>query len=91
MRFSRQRILEWVAISSYSRGSSTPGFEPESLTSPALAGGFFITASPFIVPFIFIISKATPVGSQRLRTPGVEERVRSNPGLGLGSASNNSK
>ena len=31
------RTLEWVAI-------SYPGTEPASLVSPALAGGFFITA-----------------------------------------------
>ena len=36
------RILERVAISS-SRGSSHPGIKPTSLTSPALAGGFYTT------------------------------------------------
>ena len=35
-------ILERVAIS-YSRGSSQPGIEPVSFTSPALASGFFTT------------------------------------------------
>ena len=34
------RILEWVAIS-FSRESSSPGMEPTSLVSAALAGGFF--------------------------------------------------
>ena len=34
------RILDWFAIS-YSRGSSFAGTKPTSLTSPALAGGFF--------------------------------------------------
>ena len=38
------RILEWVAIS-YSRESFWPRDEPASLSSPALAGGFFTTAS----------------------------------------------
>ena len=33
--------------------------------------------------------RSSSVGSQRLRTPGVEERARSNPGLGPGCASNN--
>ena len=33
---------EWVAIS-YSRGLPDPGIEPVSLTSPALADGFFTT------------------------------------------------
>ena len=36
------RILEWVAVFS-SRGSSDSVIEPESLTSPALAGRFFNT------------------------------------------------
>ena len=29
----------------FSRGSSQPGIEPVSLTSPALAGGFFNTST----------------------------------------------
>ena len=36
------RILEWVSMPS-SRGYSQPGIEFMSLTSPALAGGFFTT------------------------------------------------
>ena len=50
------RILEWVAISSY-RDLPNPGIEPTSLTSPALAGGFFTTSAsweticpPFLLP-----------------------------------------
>ena len=42
MDFSRQRIMEWVAIS-YSRGSARPRIEP---AYPALAGRFFSTAPP---------------------------------------------
>jgi len=38
------RILEKVVIS-LSRGSSDPGTKPTSLTSPALAGGFFTTSA----------------------------------------------
>ena len=38
------KILEWVAMPS-SRGSSNPGIEPRSLTSPALAGRFFTTSA----------------------------------------------
>ena len=38
------RTLEWVAVPS-SRGSSQPGIEPKSLTSPELPGGFFITSA----------------------------------------------
>ena len=36
------RILEWVSMPSF-RGYSQPGIEFMSLTSPALAGGFFTT------------------------------------------------
>ena len=38
------RTLEWVAMPS-SRGSSDPEIEPESLTSPALAGRLFTTSA----------------------------------------------
>ena len=34
------RILQWVAIP-FSRNLPDPGIIPASLTSPALAGGFF--------------------------------------------------
>ena len=43
-RTLQTRILEWVAMPS-SRGSSRPGIEPPSLTSPPLAGGFFTTSA----------------------------------------------
>ena len=35
------RILEWVAMPSSRGNLPDPGIEPVSLTSPALAGGFF--------------------------------------------------
>ena len=38
------RILEWVAIP-FSRDLPNPGIESTSLTSPALAGGFFTRVS----------------------------------------------
>ena len=38
------RILEWVAVP-FSRDLPNPGIEPTSLTSPAMAGGFFITST----------------------------------------------
>ena len=38
------RILEWVAMPS-SGDLPDPGIEPTSLTSPALAGGFFTTSA----------------------------------------------
>ena len=50
------RILEWVAIS-YSKGSSNPGMEPTSLTSPALAGGFFTTGATWEAPNIHFIAR----------------------------------
>ena len=37
------RIMGWVAMPS-SRDLHNPGIEPASLTSPALAGGFFTTS-----------------------------------------------
>ena len=42
---SQTRILEQFAISSSTR-SSQPGIRPPCLTSPALAGRFFITMPP---------------------------------------------
>ena len=39
------RTLEWVAIS-YFRDLPNPGIKPVSLTSSALAGGFFTTVPP---------------------------------------------
>ena len=45
VEFFQAGILEWVAIS-YSRDLLNPGTEPESLASPALAGGFFTTEPP---------------------------------------------
>ena len=38
------KILEWVAMPS-SRDLPNPGIEGTSLTSPALAGGFFTTST----------------------------------------------
>ena len=42
--FSRQKLLEWVAMLS-SRGSSGSRDQPAPLMSPALAGGFFTTSA----------------------------------------------
>ena len=39
----KKRILEWVAVP-FSRDLPNLGIEPPSLTSPALAGGFFTTS-----------------------------------------------
>ena len=38
-RMFQASILDWAAIA-YSKGTSDPGIETESLPSPALAGGF---------------------------------------------------
>ena len=39
------RILEWVAMLSLQGDPANSGVKPESLTSPALAGGFFSTSA----------------------------------------------
>jgi len=44
MEFSRQEILEWISISNQG-DLPVSGIEPESLASPALAGGFFSTCA----------------------------------------------
>ena len=44
MGFSRQEYWSGFAMSS-SKGSSQIWIEPKSLTSPALAGGFFTTSA----------------------------------------------
>ena len=46
------RILQWVAMPS-SRGSSWPRDQPESLTPPALAGGFFTTSATWEAVLFF--------------------------------------
>ena len=42
------RILEWVAMPS-SGNFPNPGMEPASLTSPALAGGFFTVSTTWVL------------------------------------------
>ena len=54
MEFFQARILGWVTIS-YSRGSSRPGIEPVSLSSPALAGGFLTIRATWEAPYRFYI------------------------------------
>ena len=41
---SQARILEWATMP-FSRDLPDPGMEPRSLTSPALAVGFFTTST----------------------------------------------
>ena len=45
-------ILGWVAMPS-SRDLPNPGIEPKSLTTPALAGGFFIIRATWEAQFNF--------------------------------------
>ena len=49
MGILQARMLEWVALPS-SRDLPDPGIEPKSLTSPALAGGFFTTSAVWEAP-----------------------------------------
>ena len=48
-RILQARKPEWVAMPS-SRGSFQPRIEPESPTSPELAGGFFTTSATWEAP-----------------------------------------
>ena len=51
MRFSRQEY--WSGLPCPSPGDlPNPGIEPASLTSPALAGGFFVTSTTWEAPNI---------------------------------------
>ena len=46
MGFSRQEMLQWIAVFPPSGDLPDPGIAPASLMSPALAGGFFtVTAT----------------------------------------------
>ena len=59
------RVLEWVAVPS-AGDLPGPGFEPMSLTPPALAGGFFTTAtakSLQLCPTLFDPIDGSPPGS----------------------------
>ena len=47
-RIFQARILEWVAMPS--RGSTRPRDQTSSLTSPALAGGFYTTSTTWEAP-----------------------------------------
>ena len=49
MGILQARILEWVAIP-FSGDLPDPGIGPESLMSPALAGGFFSTSITWEAP-----------------------------------------
>ena len=52
---SRQEYWgEWVVIPFFSR-SSDPVVEPASLTSPALAGGFFTSSARTYVPILSLL------------------------------------
>ena len=58
MGFSRQEY--WSGLPFPSPGDiPEPGIEPGSLTSPALAGGFFVASAPGKTPYTWIIIKPT--------------------------------
>ena len=51
---SQARVLEQIAIS-FSRDLPSPGIEPMSLASPALAGRFFTTSGPLETLFFSVV------------------------------------
>ena len=56
------RILEWIAMPSFSRGSSQPRDQTQgSLMSPALAGGFFMTSATLGSPIVEVTLCQIPV------------------------------
>ena len=56
------RILEWIAMPSFSRGSSRPRDQTQgSLMSPALAGGFFMTSATLGSPVVWVTLCQIPV------------------------------
>ena len=57
MGILQARILEWVAMLSFSR-SSPSRIEPKFLTSPALADGFFTTSTSWEVQIIKLLQLA---------------------------------
>ena len=54
------KLLEWIATS-YSRDLPHPGIEPASLTSRALAGGFFSASTTWEVLIIVCLQCRRPV------------------------------
>ena len=64
------RILEWPAIA-FSRDLPHPGTEPASLTSPALAGGFFTTSASWEA---LILEWVAMSSSWDLPNPGITPR-----------------
>ena len=57
------RILEWVAVP-FSRDLPNPGIEPTSLTSLALAGGFFTTSATWETCFSLFLTAEFPGAPQ---------------------------
>ena len=56
MGILQERILEWVAMPS-SEALPNPGIKPVSLTSPALAGGFFTTSTTWETPCAYVCTQ----------------------------------
>ena len=60
MEFSRQEY--WSGLSFPSSGDlPDPGIKPMSLTSPALAGGFFTTSATWELPLLVGLQSGTPI------------------------------
>ena len=70
------RILEWVVMP-FSRDLPDPGIKPTSLTSPALAGGFFTTRATWEAQQIHIQFSSVAQSCPTLCDP----MNRSTPGL----------
>ena len=62
----QERILEWVAVSSF-RDLPDPGIEPTSLISPTLAAGFFTTSTTCLLMAVGESpeQKQEPLGSDK--------------------------
>ena len=67
-------MLDWFAIS-YSRGSSYPGIEPTSQTSPALAGGFFPSRTTWEAQELLWLNSKKTRNTHNLKMDQVNRRL----------------
>ena len=67
---SQARILEWLPFSPPG-DPLDPGLEPASLVSPAMAGGFFTTASPLCTIYLAFTHAAQGAGVILRLTAGI--------------------
>ena len=84
MEFSRQEYWEWEAIS-YSRGSRKLGIfpmqRPESLASPALAGGLFTTSATWEAPQGMVSAPITATQEEATTQQGQGQKSLQSQGL----------